>query len=160
MIIIFLSENLTDIDKLYKNIDDYKKILKLMLHHRFNTGDEGEEIDPIKATGKKMLWMEAFSQYINIILDIYRKISTYENNLFNKVDKLIKDREIFLEEDDERNPHHTIEFKSPFFYLMEALLRISVDTEIINKLQGQEFYDFINLLKTINKDSLIINDNL
>jgi len=158
--LIFLSENLPDIKEVCKNIEDYKNLLKLMIHQRFYTGDEGEEIDPIKAISKKMVWMESYSEFISIILNIYRKISNYEKNVFNKIDKLIKNREIFLEEDDGRNPHHTIELKSSFYYVIEALLRISIDLELFKKLKGQEFYDFINLLKTITKDSLVINDEL
>ena len=133
-----------------------------MLHQRFNTGDEGEEIDPIKSMAKKILWMETYSQYICIILNIYRKLSEYEQNLFNKMENLIKHREIFLKEDEVRNPHHTIELKSPFYYVSEALLRLSVDNDLVGKLEaeGQKFYDFINLLKTITKDSLVINENL
>ena len=158
--LIFLSENFPDINELNINIEEYKNILKLMLHERFDKGDEGEETDPIKATSKKIVWMESYSQYISILLNIYRKLSVYEKNLFNKMDRLINDREIILEEDDNRNPHHTIELKAPFYYVTEALLRISIDIELFRKLQGQEFYDFINLLKTITKDSLVINDEL
>ena len=160
--LIFLSENLTDIKNLYKNIEEYRSIIKLMLHQRFNTGDEGEEIDPIKSLAKKMLWMETYSQYISIILNIYRKLSDYEQNLFNKMENLLKLREIYLEVDEVRNPQHTIELKAPFYYVNEALLRLSVDNDLVGKLEeeGQKFYDFINLLKTITKDSLIINEDL
>jgi hypothetical protein len=133
-----------------------------MLHQRFNTGDEGEEIDPIKSMAKKILWMETYSQYICIILNIYRKLSEYEQNLFNKMENLIKNREIFLKEDEVRNPHHTIELKSPFYYVSEALLRLSVDNDLVGKLEaeGQKFYDFINLLKTISKDGLYLTEDL
>ena len=162
-LLIFLSEYLPDINKLYNKIEEYKSILKLMLHERFSFGDEGEEIDPIKSIAEKILWMEAYSQYISIILNIYIKISVYEENLFIKVDKLIKDKEIILEEDEIRNPHHTVELKFPFYYIIEALLRISIDINLLIKLKDKEeqkFYDFINLLKTITKDSLVINDEL
>lgn len=65
--LIFLTENVPDIKKLYSNLDNYKNIIKLMLHQRFNTGDENEEIDPIKSIARKMVWMEAYSQYNKII---------------------------------------------------------------------------------------------
>ena len=158
--LIFLSENLPDINEVYQHIDEYKNILKLMIHERFNTGDEGEEINPIRAVAKKILWVESYSQYISILLNIYRKISEYEKDLFNKMEKPIKNGEFILEEEEDRNPHHTIELKSPFYYITESLLRISVDEELFSKLQGQKFYDYINLLKTITKDSLVINSDL
>ena len=157
---LFIIDNLPDINDLSKNMQNYKNIIKLMLHQRFNTGDEGEEIDPIRATAKKMVWIETYSQYISILLNIFSKLSQYEEKLYNKIDKLIKDREILLEQDEKRNPHHTLEYKSPFYYITEALLRISIDVDLFSKLKGQEFYDFINLLKTIMKDCLIINDDL
>lgn len=68
--LIFLTENVPDIKKLYSNLDNYKNIIKLMLHQRFNTGDENEEIDPIKSIARKMVWMEAYSQYIYNIKNI------------------------------------------------------------------------------------------
>ena len=157
---IFLSDNLPDVKDFDKNMENYKNIIKLMIHQRFNTGDEGEEVDPIRATAKKMVWIETYNQYISILMTIFSKLSQYEENLFNKIEKLIKDREILLEEDENRNPHHTIEYKSPFYYITEALLRISIDVDLFSKLKGQEFYDYINLLKTIYKDCLIINDDM
>ena len=162
--LIFLSENVPDIKQLYKNLDNYKSIIKLLLHQRFNAGDEGEEMDPIKSIARKMVWMEAYSQYISILLNIYenidKKVSKFEQNLFNKIERLIKNREIILEEDDIRNPHHTIEYKSPFYYFVDATLRLCTSEELFSKFQGKDFYEYINLLKTITKDSLIINEDL
>ena len=101
---------------------------------------------------------------ISIILKIFENlnkiISNHEQNLFDKIDILIKNREIILIEDEIRNPHHTIKYKSPFYYILEALLRICISEELFIKFQGQDFYDFINLLKTITKDSLFINEDL
>ena len=160
--LIYLSENLPKINDLFDKIDIYKNILKMMLHERFNTGDEGEEIDPIKALAKKMVWMETYSQYIFILINLYDKIqdSASETNVFNKMEKLIKNREIILEEDEKRNPHHTLELKSPFYYITEALLKICIDKEMFNNKKGQEFYNYINSLKTITKDCLIIIEEL
>ena len=160
--LIFLSEYIPDSKDLYKNIEEYKNILKLMIFERFYTNEEGEEVDPIKALAKKMVWMESYSQYISILLNIFRKISLYDPNTFVKLEKLIKQRLITFGDMDnnDRNPQHTLKFKAPFFYVTEALLIISIDVEILIKLKGQEFYDYINLLKTITKDSLVINDRL
>jgi len=80
--------------------------------------------------------------------------------LFNKIERLIKNREIILEEDDIRNPHHTIEYKSPFYFIVDAILRLCTSEELFSKFQGKDFYEYINLLKTITKDSLIINEDL
>ena len=104
--------------------------------------------------------METYRQYISIILKIYEKISKYESDLINKINILIKDNEISLDEDEIRNPYHTLDLKSPFYYATEALFRIIFDNKFLEKLKGQNFYDYINLLKTITEESLIIYENL
>ena len=158
--LIFLSENLHDIKELYKNFDCYKNLLNLILCQRFKNGNSFFEIEPIKSFTKKIVWMETYRQYISIILKIYEKISKYESDLINKINILIKDNEISLDEDEIRNPYHTLDLKSPFYYATEALFRIIFDNKFLEKLKGQNFYDYINLLKTITEESLIIYENL
>ena len=158
--LIFLSENLYDIKELYKNFDCYKNLLNLMLSQRFKNGNSFFEIEPIKSFTKKIVWIETYRQYISIILKIYEKISKYESDLINKINILIKDNEISLDEDEIRNPYHTLDLKSPFYYVTEALFRIIFDIKFLEKLKGQDFYDYINLLKTIIEESLIIYENL
>ena len=155
--LIFLSKNLPEINEFYKNIDEYKNLINLMLELRFIKTDEDvndDEVYPIKATAKKILWIETYSQYISTLLNIYRRLSEFEEggDLFSKIKKLIHNKEIILEQDDKRNPYYTIDIKSPFYHISEALLRLSINKLNSNELKEDKFYDFINLLKTINKD--------
>ena len=155
--LIFLSKNVPEINEFYKKIDEYKNLINYMLELRFiKTQDDvnEDEVYPIKAITKKILWIEAYSQYISILLNIYRKLSEYEEegDLLSKIKVLINDKEIFLEQDEKSNPYYTIDIKSPFYYISEALLRLSINKINSNELKEEKFYDFINLLKTINKD--------
>ena len=155
--LIFLSKNLPEINEFYKNIDEYKSLINLMLEQRFiksNDDINEDEVYPIKAITKKILWIETYSQYISILLNIYRKISEFEEggDLLSKIKVLINNKEILLEQDEKRNPYYTIDIKSPFYYISEALLRLSINKLNSNELKEERFYDFINLLKTISKD--------
>ena len=155
--LIFLSKNIPEINEFYKNIDEYKSLINYMIELRFiKTDDDAneDEVYPIKALAKKILWIEAYSQYISILLNIYRKLSEFEEggDLLSKIKVLIKNKEIFLEQDNQRNPYYTIDIKSPFYYISEALLRLSINKLNSNELKEEKFYDFINLLKTISKD--------
>ena len=162
--LIFLSKNLPNLNEFYQNIDYYKNLINLMLGQRFNTeqDEEEKELNPIKDTAKKILWIETYSQNISILLNIYKKLSEFEEdgNLFNKIEQLIEDKEIILEEDDKRNPYYTKYIKSPFYYISESLLRLSINKINTNELKEEKFYDFINLIKTISKDILTIYDDL
>jgi hypothetical protein len=72
--LIFLSENSI---KSLDNLEEYKNLLKKMVNLRFNYEKGIDEGDPIKSLAKKMVWLESYSEYISIILNIYQKISVY-----------------------------------------------------------------------------------
>ena len=157
--LIFLSENLIDIKNSFNDLEDYKSILKKMLSLRFNSG-EGGEVDYIRSISVKMLWLESNSEYISILLNIYQKILPQEKNLLMKIEKIIENKEIQYEISP-RSQEHTEEINSPFFYIMESLLRvITTDLDLYNNLQDQKFYDFINSVKGIIQDALRIISEL
>ena len=154
--LLFLSGILQDIKNSFKDLEDYKNILKKMVYLRFNFGkdDKDIEVDPIRLLAMKMVWFEANREYISIILNIYQKISIHEKYLFNKIDKIIENNEIKYEIS-ERVSAHTEEFNAPFFYILESILKImTTDIELYRNLKGQDYYDFINSLKGIAQDAL------
>ena len=154
--LLFLSETLQDIKNSFNDLEDYKNLLEKMIFLRFNLVEEGDEVDPIKLLAMKIVWLESNSEYISILINIYQKISLHEKNLFRKIDNIINNKEIKYEISD-RCPPHTEEINSPFFYILESLLKIiTTDVEIYINLKGQEFYDFINALKGIAQDALRI----
>ena len=160
--LLFLSDSLNDINELYENnnLIDYISLLKKMIYIRFNTGNEGEEVDPIKSFARKMLWLESNNEYISIILNIYRKLSSQEKYLCNKIEGIIEKKEIKYEIS-QRSPAHTEEINAPFFFILESLLKIIItDYEIYETLKPENFYDFINSLKEINQNALRIFDEL
>ena len=156
--LLFLSGILQDIKNSFNDLEDYKNILKKMVYLRFSFGKDDKEIevDPIKLLAMKIVWLEANREYISILLNIYQKISIHEKNLFYKIDKIIDNKEIKYEIS-ERVPAHTEEFNSPFFYIMEAILKIiTTDIDLYTNLDDQDYYDFINSLKGIAQDALRI----
>jgi len=77
-----------------------------------------------------------------------------------KIEVTIENEEIKYEIS-ERSPVFTEEVNSPFFYIMESLLKIIItDFDIFNNLQKQEYYNFINTLKTIVQNSFTIVNEL
>ena len=161
--LIFLSDSLNDINNLYQsnNLIDYQKLLKKMIFLRFNSGDEiGEEVDQIKDLARKMIWLESNNEYVSILLNIYRKLSVHEKDLFLKIEKVLEENEINYEIS-QRSPLHTKAINSPFFFILESLLKIITnDFDIYKNLKSENFYDFINSLKEINQDALKIFSEL
>ena len=157
--LLFLSDTLQDIQNAFGSLENYKKILNKMVDLRFNVAAENENIEPLSSLAMKMVWLESNSQYVSILLNIYQKISIHEKNLFNKIEKIIDNKEIQYEISD-RSPHFTEEVNSSFFNIMESLLKIiTSDYEIYQNLKKQDFYDFINSLKTIVQNALrIVNE--
>ena len=64
-----------------------------MMSLRFNTGNEGEEIDYIKSFVRKILWLESNKEYISILLNIYKELSTQEKYLYRKIETIIDNKE-------------------------------------------------------------------
>ena len=156
--LLFLSDTLQNIKNSFDNLEDYKKILKKMIYLRFSN-EEKEINDIVKSLSMKMVWLESNSEYISILLNMYQALSLQEKNLFNKIEKIIDNNEIKYEVS-ERSPHFTEEVNSAFFNIMESLLKITTsDFDIYEKLEKQEFYDFINSLKTMVQNALrIVNE--
>ena len=157
--LLFLSDTLQDIKNSFEHLEEYRNILRKMISLRFESEAGGEGDDQVKLLAKKMIWLESNSQYISIILNIYKKISINENDLFSKIEKIIANKEIQYEIS-KRSPIYTEEINSPFFYILESLLKIiTSDFELYENLKNQVFYDFINSIKTIVQNTLtIVND--
>ena len=113
-----------------------------MISLRFESEAGGEGDDQVKLLAKKMIWLESNSQYISIILNIYKKISINENDLFSKIEKIIANKEIQYEIS-KRSPIYTEEINSPFFYILESLLKIiTSDFELYENLKIKFFMIF------------------
>ena len=159
--LIYLSEIINDIKDSYKNIKEYNKILKKMIFLRYESDNEGGKIEPFKSFVMKLIWLESYSQHITILISIYKRISLYENNLFDKVEKLLNEDQIKFDLDERKNPEYTQIYLKPFYFILESLLRIIItDFNLYNNLKDQKFYDFINVLKTISKDGLNLTEDL
>ena len=150
--LIFLSELIPDVKYCYNYLGDYINIIKKMVNLRFENDidiSDDLEIQPKKIISKKILWLESYSQYISVIINIYHEILFYEEDLFNKIDKIIEDKDIQYEIS-KRSIKGAEKYNSPFFYILESLLKIiNSDFDLYKKIDKLKFYDFILLLKTI-----------
>ena len=159
--LIYLSEMMDNIDDSYKNLEVYKKILKKMLFYRYEIEDELDKADSFKSLIRTMIWLESYNQYITVLLKIYQKLSLYVENLFEKIEDLLKKGEIKFDEDVRKNPEYSQIYIKSFYFILESLLRIAItDEKLYNNLEGQKYYDFIIVLNTISKDALFVTDEL
>ena len=158
---IFLTDIINDIEESYSKFNEYKKILKKMVSLRYGNILEEEKTDPFSELAMEMIWIESYSKYIYSILTIYQRLSNYDNNLFEKMEELLNNNQIKFDVDEKKNPEYTQIYKKPFYFILESILRIIISNlKLFSNLKGQEFYDFIKLLKIIAKDSLNVNEEL
>ena len=71
-----------------------------------------------------------------------------------------KNNIIVFDPDERKNPEYAQIYLKPFYFILESLLRIIISDNNLYKRKDQEFYDFINLLKTISKDGLYLTEDL
>ena len=160
--LIFLHEIIPGFKNCYSNLKDFINILKKMINIRFENEIQIEpdiQTNQIELFSRKILWVESYSQYISIILNSYQKILPFEQDLFNKMDKIIENKNIEYEISS-RSPKHIEKFNLPFFYILESLLQIiDSDFKLYEKIEKQKLIDFIILLKTILENiSKIFNE--
>ena len=158
--LLFLSDSFQDKSYGFDQLENTEKFLKKAIFLRFNSGEDINDIEPINQFSKKMLWLEANKEYINILMDIYLKLSVNGNDLLIKIDNIIENQEIQYEVS-ERCPKLSEEFNLAFFLLTESLLKISIsDYEIYNKIKPQDFPKFMDSLKLILRNTFKIQNNL
>ena len=98
--LIFLSEIIPNIKNRYNELGDYINILSKMIKLRFENEInilEDINIQPIEIFSKEILWLEAYSRFIAIILNIYQDLLEYKKDLYNEIDKKIEEKEIQYE---------------------------------------------------------------
>ena len=151
--LLFLIDILPDIKNSFHNLENYKNLLKKMVDLRYNSGNEVEEVELVKSFAMKIVWFESNSEYISIVINIYKKIFFYDKDLFKKINNII-DKEEIKYEISKRAPSYTKEINSPFFFILESILKIITTDFDFKMLKEQEFYDFMNSLKGICQDAL------
>ena len=157
--LIFLSEIAPNFKNCYNYLEDYKNILKKMVSLRFENDINIYEYKPIEVFSKKILWLESYSGIISIILNIYKDILVYKADIYKDFNKIMDENEIQYEISN-RSPKKNEEINSPFFFILESLLKIlTSDYDLYEKIEKQKFYDFIKLLKTMQENiSKIFNE--
>ena len=155
---LYLSDTFENIKNEFWKLDKYKNFLRKMVFLRFNIS--GNDYIQCTSFAKKILWLESNKDYIDIILDIYKKLLINEENLLSKIDYIIEHQEIQYEIS-ERSLQLTEEYNSAFFLIMESLLKIIIsDYEMYQKIKEKDFPKFMSSLKIIFQNAFKIEDNL
>ena len=155
-LLLFLSDSSQDIKNDYYQLDNYKEFLKKCIDLRLGNSIEN---DPIETFCMKILWLESNKTYIDILLDIYKKLLINEEDLFSKIKDILNNNEIIYEID--RSPEFTEEFNSPFFFMIESLLKITIsDYEMYKKIKQKDLHKFMISLKVILQNAFNIQNNI
>jgi hypothetical protein len=148
--LLYLSNILPDIKNSFNELEDYKNILKKITNLRFDSENNEKEENPIKSLAMEMVYLESYSDYIGILLNIYQKLSLHIENLYNKINIILDKKEIAYKTSNKYL--YAKDINSPFFFIMESLLKIIISDFDFKTLKDEEFYDFINTVKGIYQD--------
>ena len=160
---IFISKNLYRIkrkfnkekndDKNLFNLNLLKNVLKLLVSLRRYEGNEMEPNKGIECLANAINWTESYSEEINIILEIFSKLNTKIDNLFNKIEENIK----------RINKNVNSKTNKAILYMIESILKIVLSNSqiYIDKINDRnEFFQLLNAYKDILCQILQININL
>ena len=155
---IFISKNLNIIkresskkkndDKNSSNFNLFKNVLKLLISLMW---DKGKEIKlKIKALANTINLTESYSKEILLILQIFYKLNIIIDNLFNKIEKIIKGN----------NKVVNSNFNEALFYLVVSIFRVIIlNLEEYREKAINEFFQILNNNKEIIYQILQININ-
>ena len=148
----FLSNNfdlsLTDE---YNNelIENWKILIKKLVKQRFEEYDDNIVIDEIiKKLSRKILWIESNSKNIILTLLIYKKLF-FIQLLNEKIDEMIKKKQIKYECGTARSPLESKKVNECFFIYNESMIKLILrENNLYNKI-GENLLNFINTIKEI-----------
>ena len=139
--ILFLANQFNDI-----NYSQLFLVLNTLIEKKY--GENKENF--IKDFSKTILWMEANSINIYMILDIFNLIQQYKKNLFEIIIRIINNNQVDLKEF-ERNSRGKKEVNFAFFLILDSCLKsIFDDNDNIFNLNNIKFIEFQKRLKDIN----------
>ena len=149
--ILFLGNQFNDI-----NYSQLFLVLNILKEKKY--GENKENF--IKDFSKTILWMEANSKNIYIILDMLNTIQKYKKNLFDIITRIIDNREINLEVS-ERSPKHKVQVNLALFLVFESILKsILDDPEFFIDLNEINYFEYIKTIKNIMQNAMQVEINL
>ena len=146
---IFLSE------KYNCDYSNMKTILFLIIKLRF------EEVNErlLKHISKIILFVEANSKYIYIILDMFNMIYEYNKNYLDLINKLIEENKAnynIIQNYDEIKK----EINYPFYVILESMIQIIFNIEFFVKIENFKYFDFVRTCNNFLQNANIIDMNL
>ena len=149
--ILFLANQFNDI-----NYSQLFLVLNTLIEKKY--GENKENF--IKDFSKTILWMEANSINIYMILDIFNIIQQYKKNLFEIIIRIINNNQVDLKEF-ERNSRGKKEVNFAFFLILDSCLKsIFDDNDNIFNVNNIKFIEFQKRLKDIIKNAIQLEINL
>ena len=148
---LFIDKNLNKNNTEKNIVIDYnsiKKILKLIINLRIKNDNKYNEDDVIKNTAYIINWVEAYSEELTIILDIFMKLNSIINNIYDLIEEIIKNN-LIKYENSGRSQEYTTLVNNAIFLGIESLLKVVTSNENI----------YINLKNDPKKLSQLININ-
>ena len=107
----------------------------------------------IECLANTINWTESYSEEIKIILEIFSKLNTKIDNLFNKIEENIK----------VVNKNANSKTNKAILYMIESILKVAIlnaQIYIDKKNDRNEFFQLLNTYKDILCQILQINTNL
>ena len=146
---IFLGEKY-DCD--YNNM---KKILFFIIQLRF--GEVKKKL--LRRISKIILFVEANSKYIYIILDMFNMIYEYKNNYLDLINELIeenKENYNIVQNFDEIKK----EINYPFYVILESMIQSIFNIQFFIEIENFKYFDFVRTCNNFLQNANIIEMNL
>ena len=155
-------ENTGEGEKNNIDFESIKKMLKLIVQLRYDSNDILKEYDQMEKTVSTIIWVEFYSNNISIILQMFSKLNSYIDNLYEKVNEIINNKKIKYEIS-KRCKEYTSIVNKPLFFGMESILKVITSNEevYLNLINNSEkFLGLMNVNKEILQLALKIETNL
>ena len=154
-------DKIKQVEKIY-SIDNYKKILKLIVNLKINIFEKkikDQKIDVIDKLSKAINWVESYKEEIMSISQIYLKLNLKINNIYEMIEEIIKNKEIKYEISP-RNPEYTFIVNEVFFISLDSILRVITSKDEIYNLSSQNFFELNNTNKEVLQEAIQLEDSL
>ena len=135
-------------DKDNIGFESIKKMLKLMVQLRNDSIDIFKEYDQMEKTISSIIWIEYYSNNISIILQMFSRLNSVIDNLYEKVFEVINNKKIKYEKSN-RCREYTSLVNEILFLGMESILKVITSNEQI----------YLDLFNNLEKFNGLINVN-
>ena len=154
-------DKINQVEKIY-SIDNYKKILNLMVKLKINTIEKyikEKKKDIIDKLSEAINWVESYKEEIMSISQIYLKLNLKINDIYEMIEDIIKNKEIKYEISP-RNPEYTFIVNEVFFISLDSILRVITSKDEIYNLSSQNFFELNNTNEEVLQEAIQLEDNL